>query len=367
MNSSGFSGASTQCQYKLRKKKEMYTTAMTSTTCARILTKAYYEPLHGTTIRNTTRTGRFHNNASGNQTRRIAGSRTIHILRADEENDDQRPKYTSIGISNIMTQRIIPMHTRTTQRGALCNTYIPKSTLRNLMNTRELGTWSRMGSHSSGTIAHNSITLYGKNHFSQLSSNRNGDDINPPTPLSSSSTKLSKNDNNKMKDAARKSGKVVKKGARSLRELAQKYGWTFFASYFTVYLITLSTLFTGLDCGYIDPATLTDIQFQLPWHSGTGAEEAAAKADAKEFRSSVKMIAEYIERFEWTTRLAEAVEKNPHLSNLAIAWVATKFTEPVRLPLTLAITPRVAKFFGQKTEDDEDDVVGDDGEPTPIK
>jgi len=170
-----------------------------------------------------------------------------------------------------------------------------------------------------------------------------------------------------MKTAAQKSGTVVKKGARSLRELAHKYGYTFFGSYFTIYLITLSTLFTGLDSGYIDPATLTDIQFQFPWHSGTGAEEAAAKADAKEFRSSVEMLAGYIERFEWMEKAKEAAAKNPHLANLAIAWVATKFTEPVRLPLTLAITPRVSKFLGQKTEDDEDDVVGDDGASTPLK
>ncbi len=34
-------------------------------------------------------------------------------------------------------------------------------------------------------------------------------------------------------------------------------------------------------------------------------------------------------------------ELNPKHGNFAVAWVATKFTEPIRLGLSIAITPRI--------------------------
>ncbi|KAJ1624653.1 hypothetical protein T492DRAFT_1045683 [Pavlovales sp. CCMP2436] len=33
---------------------------------------------------------------------------------------------------------------------------------------------------------------------------------------------------------------------------------------------------------------------------------------------------------------------NPKASNFAVAWILAKFTEPVRLPVTLWLTPRIA-------------------------
>ncbi|KAK1938234.1 hypothetical protein P3T76_009384 [Phytophthora citrophthora] len=30
-----------------------------------------------------------------------------------------------------------------------------------------------------------------------------------------------------------------------------------------------------------------------------------------------------------------------------LAWIATKFTEPLRLALTIAVTPRIARFLGR--------------------
>jgi len=152
---------------------------------------------------------------------------------------------------------------------------------------------------------------------------------------------------------ARTRGKVV---AHNLNSVFQKYGATFVGSYFTLYILTLSGIFTGLDSGYIDPATLSDIQFNFPWHSGTGAEEVAeAEADAREFRSSLEYVVGCMRKFEWTKPYAEVVEINPRLGNLAIAWVATKFTEPIRLPVTVMLVPRIAKFLGQKTHVDDED------------
>lgn len=39
------------------------------------------------------------------------------------------------------------------------------------------------------------------------------------------------------------------------------------------------------------------------------------------------------------------IKENPRLGTLAIAWVATKFTEPLRLGATVVIAPKIAKYI----------------------
>ena len=41
------------------------------------------------------------------------------------------------------------------------------------------------------------------------------------------------------------------------------------------------------------------------------------------------------------------VKMNPDASTLAVAWIATKFTEPLRLLATIVITPRIARAIGR--------------------
>jgi len=41
------------------------------------------------------------------------------------------------------------------------------------------------------------------------------------------------------------------------------------------------------------------------------------------------------------------VESNPHAGLFALAWVTTKFTEPVRLLVTIMIVPRIARYLGR--------------------
>lgn len=43
----------------------------------------------------------------------------------------------------------------------------------------------------------------------------------------------------------------------------------------------------------------------------------------------------------------EVERVNAKTGTFLIAWVATKFTEPLRLALTLAITPRIARLVGR--------------------
>ena len=151
----------------------------------------------------------------------------------------------------------------------------------------------------------------------------------------------------KMREAADKGKAAMRSGATSMRYLLKKYGKTFVGTYLSIYVLTLGSLFGAIDSGFIDPSTLAKIQ--LPWHSGSEANAESA-ADAKEFTTAVEMIATYMKKFEFTKPHADSVTNNPSLSNLAIAWVATKLTEPIRLATTVAVLPRLSKFLGSRSK-----------------
>jgi hypothetical protein len=45
--------------------------------------------------------------------------------------------------------------------------------------------------------------------------------------------------------------------------------------------------------------------------------------------------------------VVDLIQKNPHVGNFVMAWVLTKFTEPARAVLTLAVVPRIARALGR--------------------
>lgn len=170
------------------------------------------------------------------------------------------------------------------------------------------------------------------------------------TSSDSSDSTVTKKD--RLQNAAQRGKKAVSKGAVSLRGLIQKYGWTFVGTYLGVYFVTLGTLFISVDSGLIDPVTITSIEW--PWHHPSGGIEDAAggsgggttnttSSDQKDFDSAVEFVASYMKKFPWTAPYSDFVLRNPHLANFGIAWVATKFTEPIRLPVSIAIVRKIKK------------------------
>lgn len=119
------------------------------------------------------------------------------------------------------------------------------------------------------------------------------------------------------------------KGAHSLREMVQKYGTVFIGTYATVYFSTLALLFTGIESGVLDPLYI------MSWVS----EEADAK-------STVQVVTEFMDHYSWTRPYVPIVENNPEVANLGVAWIAVKFTEPIRFGVTVAIVPRLARYLG---------------------
>ena len=58
--------------------------------------------------------------------------------------------------------------------------------------------------------------------------------------------------------------------------------------------------------------------------------------------------------------MAPWIEANPHFANFAVSWIAVKFTEPIRLPISFYFTPRVARWMGAKGQSEDEPAVEDD-------
>jgi hypothetical protein len=135
-------------------------------------------------------------------------------------------------------------------------------------------------------------------------------------------------------------GGQARHGAKSFGGMMKKYGPVFFATYMGVYVSTVGGLYLGVESGVLDPAQMLD------WITG----------NHEETRSSAAVVAEIMGKYRLTEGFADICLEKPHVANLAIAWVATKFTEPIRIALTASIVPRIARHFnvGNKAVEDEE-------------
>jgi Protein of unknown function (DUF1279) len=128
--------------------------------------------------------------------------------------------------------------------------------------------------------------------------------------------------------------KSARLGAKSFGGMLRQYGPVFLGTYMSVYFATLGGLFLGVESGVLDPAGL----FHMLGHADDDT--------SGETINTVKLVIDFMEQYEFTSKFVHIVEKRPEVANLAVAWIAVKFTEPLRLATSLAITPRIARYFG---------------------
>jgi Protein of unknown function (DUF1279) len=128
--------------------------------------------------------------------------------------------------------------------------------------------------------------------------------------------------------------KSARLGAKTFGGMLRQYGPVFLGTYMSVYFATLGGLFLGVESGVLDPAGL----FHMLGHAGDDA--------SGETINTVKLVIDFMEQYEFTSKYVHVIEKRPEVANLAVAWIAVKFTEPLRLAVSLAITPRIARYFG---------------------
>jgi len=130
-----------------------------------------------------------------------------------------------------------------------------------------------------------------------------------------------------------KGKELAKRGAESSYEMLLRYGPVFVGFYASLYCVTFGSLYIGIDSGLLDPATLMGYLSS----ESEGMEES---------RTTAQLVVDYLNHYSWTKPAVPILEKNPHFANLAVTWVTTKLTEPIRLVVTVAVVPRLAAYLG---------------------
>lgn len=109
-----------------------------------------------------------------------------------------------------------------------------------------------------------------------------------------------------------------------MKYMWKNYGYVAIGSYLSLYVITLGSIFLCLDFDVFRASTV-----------GFSPEEAILK------------VCDIFETVTGSKALPGFIRERPTVGTFAVAWVMTKFTEPLRLGVTLAAVPKIAKFFGK--------------------
>jgi len=110
------------------------------------------------------------------------------------------------------------------------------------------------------------------------------------------------------------------------KELWNNYGYLAIGTYFGIYITTLGSIFTCLDNDLLNAAAF-------------GLDPAIA----------VQKVCDIVEKISGYSTFPDYVRQYPQLGTLAIAWVMTKLTEPLRLVFTIFIVPKISTVFGYRS------------------
>lgn len=109
-----------------------------------------------------------------------------------------------------------------------------------------------------------------------------------------------------------------------LKIMWKTYGTVAIGTYLSIYVMTLSAVFTCIDLDIFHAASV-------------GLDPVKA----------IKKVCDIFESITGSGALSGYIKTHPRVGSFAIAWVLTKFTEPVRLGVTVVTVPAIARFFGK--------------------
>jgi hypothetical protein len=92
----------------------------------------------------------------------------------------------------------------------------------------------------------------------------------------------------------------------------KQYGVVFLSTYFSIYCTALGTMYELVSSNLLSAGSAID-------------------------------LLSYVH----LDQVLDLTKIDPRAGNLAVAWILTKFTEPVRLVLAISITPRIARLVGR--------------------
>jgi len=168
----------------------------------------------------------------------------------------------------------------------------------------------------------------------------------------------------KIRLAARRKGTAIKDAGKSrTRALFDKYGFILVGTYFSLWVTTLSSFFVSIEYGIFSPKIMAGgvnkvndtvgdamdtavdtLQDAIGMEHGDIEGNTAEKDD----ETTITKYLDYLEKYEFMGPLVEKVKADPTLMNLGIAIVLTKMTEPLRIGITIALLPRIARMLGRK-------------------
>ena len=112
---------------------------------------------------------------------------------------------------------------------------------------------------------------------------------------------------------------------QNFKELLKKYGYTAVGTYLSIYILTLGSIFGSLQYDIFNAATFGLDPLEL-----------------------INKVCGLIENNTGNQSIPNYIRSNPTVGTFAVAWIMTKFTEPLRLGFTILIVPKVAKIVGGK-------------------
>ncbi|OQR90543.1 hypothetical protein THRCLA_22538 [Thraustotheca clavata] len=119
-----------------------------------------------------------------------------------------------------------------------------------------------------------------------------------------------------------------------LKALWKEYGVVAVGTYLSIYGVVLGSMYAAIETGVLS----------------TKKEEPRKEGEPESTESSLNIVTATNKMMDWTNSIGigqylDIPEVNSKTSAFLVAWVATKFTEPLRFGLTLMITPRVARLL----------------------
>ncbi|ETK95787.1 hypothetical protein F441_01366 [Phytophthora nicotianae CJ01A1] len=119
-----------------------------------------------------------------------------------------------------------------------------------------------------------------------------------------------------------------------LKDLWRKYGIVAIGTYLTMYGVVLGSMYLAIDQGWVRTNKRTNSK---------GEGQLDESFNLVTTTNKFVKIAEDL----GIAKYLEVEQVSSKTGTFLLAWIATKFTEPVRLALTIAITPRIARFLGR--------------------
>jgi len=109
-----------------------------------------------------------------------------------------------------------------------------------------------------------------------------------------------------------------------VKKLWKQYGVVAIGTYLGIYVSVLSSVYFALEYDVFNASTF-------------GFDPTSA----------VQKVCDLVENFTGSTFLPGYIREHPRVGTFAVAWVMTKFTEPLRLALAISVVPGVARTLGR--------------------